>query len=243
MTQFVLSQSWWQFVLMAVICYFVGCFNFAVLISHLKKDDIRKIGSGNPGTMNMTRTYGLKVGVINFVCDGLKGGIPVLVVYFIYRNSVFEGTNVLVADFARYFCGTFVVIGHIFPITMRFKGGKGIASTLVVFSLGLACENWWFLPIAICLLAGIFYFIKFFEMGSMGSLMGVAVFSIWQLIILVLRYQQNLANVYVILTFMFILALNLLTWIAHKKNLYKLMAGEEHHTSIKSKKKNKKMTA
>ena len=52
-----------------------------------------------------------------------------LCAYFIFRNSVFAGTDVVVADVMRYFCGLFVVIGHIFPVTMKFKGGKGIAVT------------------------------------------------------------------------------------------------------------------
>ena len=48
------ADCWYWFVLAAVVCYFIGCFNFAVLISHFKKSDIRDIGSGNPGSMNMT---------------------------------------------------------------------------------------------------------------------------------------------------------------------------------------------
>ena len=76
---FDLSQNWWQFVLMAVVCYFIGCFNFARTISKFKKRDIAKIGSGNPGTMNMTREFGLKIGVITFLCDACKGGIPAVI--------------------------------------------------------------------------------------------------------------------------------------------------------------------
>ena len=55
MKELPLSQSWYWFVLMALVCYFVGCFNFAVLIAKTKHKDAHKIGSGNPGTMNMTR--------------------------------------------------------------------------------------------------------------------------------------------------------------------------------------------
>ena len=128
MTEFFVSEKWYYFIIAAAACYLVGCFNFAVIISQFKDRDIRKVGSGNPGTMNMMRTFGLKIGIINFFCDALKGGLPVLAVYFVFRNSVFAGTNVVVADVMRYFCGLFVVIGHIFPVTMKFKGGKGILS-------------------------------------------------------------------------------------------------------------------
>ena len=143
MKSLVFAQDWWQFLLMALICYGIGCVNFALVISRSKKKDITKMGSGNPGTMNMSREFGLKFGLLTFVCDAVKGGLPALISYFIYSGYVFDGTNVLVSDVTRYLCGMFVVIGHIFPVQMRFKGGKGIASTLGLFWFGLSCENAW----------------------------------------------------------------------------------------------------
>lgn len=109
MKSFSFAQNWWQFVIVAIVCYFIGCFNFARLISRSKNRDITKIGSGNPGTMNMSREFGLKVGLLTFLCDALKGGAPAVIVYFLYRGYVFEGTVTLVSDFARYFSGLFVV--------------------------------------------------------------------------------------------------------------------------------------
>ena len=83
MKEFVFSQGWWQFLVIAIVCYFIGCINFALIISRKKKNDITKIGSGNPGTMNMTREFGWKVGLLTFLCDLLKGGIPTLVIWLI----------------------------------------------------------------------------------------------------------------------------------------------------------------
>ncbi|MCD8040289.1 MAG: glycerol-3-phosphate acyltransferase [Clostridia bacterium] len=233
MKDFYISEMWWAFVVAAVLCYFIGCFNFAVLISRLKKNDIRTIGSGNPGTMNMMRSFGLKVGIFNFVCDALKGGVPVLIAYFVFRGYVFAGTDICVADFARYFCGVFVVIGHIFPVTMKFKGGKGIASTLGLFWFSLACETWWFIFIGLGILLLVLVYIALSEWGSMGSLLGVSIFSVWQAATFYLRYSANISQGWVIACFMMLVAINLLTWIAHHKNLYKLLGGEEHRTSIK----------
>lgn len=235
------SDCWYWFLLAAVCCYFIGCFNFAILISKFKKSDIRNVGSGNPGTMNMSRTFGLKIGVINFLCDAAKGAIPVIAGYFIFRGYVFAGTNVAVSDFARYFFGVFAVIGHIFPVTLKFKGGKGIASTLGLFWAALSCECWWYVFIGIGLLAAVFLYILFFEWGSMGSLIGVAAFSIWQGVIFFLRYGLPM-NGWVVGCFMIVLLINLLTWTAHHRNIYKLLAGEEHRTSVKGmvKKKLKK---
>ena len=233
MKAFDLSQIWWQLVLLAVICYFVGCFNFAVLISKLKRNDITKIGSGNPGTMNMSREFGLKVGLLTFFCDALKGGIPALVSYFIYRNYHFIDTAVCVGDFVRYFCGLFVVIGHIFPVTMRFKGGKGIASTLGLFWFSLSCESIWWLLIGFGVLLSLVLFIFLTEWGSLGSLFGVSTFSVIQLIIFISRYQIFSLNTYTVCLFIMIFAINVLTWGAHHKNLARLFSGEEHRTSLK----------
>lgn len=232
MKEFVLLQNWWQVVVWAIACYLIGCFNFALLISRMKKSDITKRGSGNPGTMNMSREFGLKIGVITFLCDALKGGIPALVSFFVYKNFVFAGTAVAVTDVSRYFCGLCVIIGHVFPVTMKFKGGKGIASTFGLFWLSLACENAWWLAIGFAIFWLIVLFITWTEWGSLGSLLGVSGFSIIQMVIMLLRYP-NVVNAYIITAYLLIFAINFLTWWAHRKNLARLFAGEEHHTSVK----------
>ncbi|MCH5142781.1 MAG: glycerol-3-phosphate acyltransferase [Clostridiales bacterium] len=234
-----LNSDLWCLAIVAVVSYLIGCFNFAVLISHIKKKDIRSEGSGNPGTMNMTRTFGLKIGAINFFCDVIKGGLPAVIVWIIFKDYCFEGTSVAVSDFMRYFCGVFVIIGHIFPVTMKFKGGKGIASTMGLFAFAIPCEpnGWWYFFIAVAILVGVLLYIIFTEWGSMGSLIGVSGLTIFQMILFILRYSGNLLNAWVISTFMVLLLINFLTWFAHRKNIYKLVAGEEHHTSVRKHKK------
>ncbi len=233
------SDCWYWFLLAAAVCYLIGCFNFAVLIARFKKKDIRHMGSGNPGTMNMTRSLGIKFGAINFFCDVAKGGVPALAAYFIFKNYCFAGTEVLVSDFARYFFGVFVIIGHIFPVTMKFKGGKGIASTMGLFVFALPCEEWWFIFIAIAFLALVLLYIAVTEWGSMGSLLGVSGLTVWQGAIFVVRYRAEIAdfNPYVIALLMILLVLNLLTWLRHQENITKLLAGEEHRTAVKKHKK------
>lgn len=231
MKVFEISQIWY-FAIAAVACYLVGCFNFAVLIARFKKKNIRQIGSGNPGTMNITRSFGLKIGAINFFCDVFKGGIPVLVAYFIFKDYVFENSSVTVSDFARYFFGLFVVIGHIFPVTMKFKGGKGIASTMGVFLFALPCEEWWFIFIAAVFLIGILFFILITTWGSMGSLIGVTSLSIFQACLFVKRYSFDLKNGWVIATLALLLMFTVLTWFAHRQNIIRLLAGEEHRTVV-----------
>ena len=233
------NSSLWCLAVAAVVCYLIGCFNFAVLISHIKKKDIRTEGSGNPGTMNMTRTFGLKIGAINFFCDVIKGGLPAVIGWIIFKDYCFEGTTVVVSDFMRYFCGVFVIIGHIFPVTMKFKGGKGIASTMGLFAFAIPCEpnGWWYFFIAVAYLVGVLLYITFTEWGSMGSLIGVSGLTIFQIVLFILRYSENLSNAWVVSIFMILLLINFLTWFAHRKNIYKLVAGEEHHTAVRKHKK------
>ena len=223
----------WYFAIAAVVCYLIGCFNFAVLIAHFKKKNIRDMGSGNPGTMNMTRSLGLKFGAINFFCDVFKGGFPVLAGYLIFKGYVFEGTEIAVSDFARYFFGLFVIIGHIFPVTMKFKGGKGIASTMGIFMFGLPCETWWYIFIVDGFLIGILFYIIYTEWGSMGSLIGITVPTIFQAIIFVKRYSALLLNGWCVAMLVVLLAINLLSWTAHHKNIFRLLAGEEHRTVVR----------
>ena len=240
MKVFNFSQNWWQFLIMAVVCYFIGCFNFARTISRFKKKDIAKIGSGNPGTMNMTREFGLKIGVITFLCDACKGGVPAVISYFLYRDYYFAETLVRVSDVTRYFCGVFVIVGHIFPVTMHFKGGKGIASTLGLFWFCLPCEWGWWALIGFGFLLFIVFFIFWTEWGSLGSLLGVTGFSIIQMVIFIRRYAALPHSGYIIWLYMLILVLNILTWCAHHANLARLFSGEERHTSIRKLAKKKK---
>lgn len=240
MKEIAFADFWYWMILMAVVCYFIGCINVAVIIAHARHKDVHKIGSGNPGSMNVSREFGLKVGLLNFLLDACKGGIPALVSYLICRGYKFEGTEILVSDLTRYFCGAFVILGHIYPVTMKFKGGKGIACTFGLFGFCLPCEEVWFLPIVIGGYLVVLFYIAFTEWGSMGSLIGVTCFSIWQGMIFFLRYQADLSSGWVVWLFMMILAINFLTWFAHRKNLIRLFSGEEHRTSVKKLSKGKR---
>ena len=230
------ADLWLWLLLVPVVCYLIGCFNFAVVISHKKHKDVRNMGSGNPGTMNMTREFGVAIGALTLFCDLLKGGLPVLVMYFLFRNSVFEGTDVVVSDFMRYYAGVFVVIGHIYPVTMNFKGGKGIGSTIGVFVFGISTEIWWaaFLMVFVYGFSIIAY-IVFTEWGSMGSLYGVSLGAIIQAVLFYLRYP-SLQNGWAVGMLLCLFALCLLTWFAHRANIARLLSGEEHHTSVRKKK-------
>ena len=123
----VFVKYWWQYLLMAVICYLVSNINYAIIFSHLiKKGDVRDYGSGNPGTTNMFRVYGLSMGVLTFVCDVLKGVLCSLLGYVIFNG--FGGVQA--ATTAGYIAAIFATWGHVFPVFYKFRGGKGVATCI-----------------------------------------------------------------------------------------------------------------
>lgn len=243
MNDFNVEKYWFILALMAAACYLIGSCNFAVIVSKMMGRDIRKIGSGNPGTMNMFREFGWGIAALTFFLDAFKGGIPALISYFVFKNYVFAGTGIIVSDVTRYLCGLFVIIGHIFPVFYKFKGGKGIASSLGLFWICLACEQWWYIFIGFAWLVLVLLYIVKIHWGSMGSLMGVAGFSIAQGVIFYLRYSAaaQLTSPWVICMFMMLLLYNVLTWVAHRKNIVRLVCGEEHLTGAGHKNKKKSL--
>ncbi len=102
--------------LLLVPAYFLGTFPSAVWIARSKGIDIQTVGSGNPGAANIARTLGTRWGVLVFILDGLKGAIPGGVGTLLDNRPL--GYSMVAA----------AVLGHMFPITRRFKGGKGVAT-------------------------------------------------------------------------------------------------------------------
>ena len=108
------------------VSYLAGSVNNAIIICRLLGYDIRSLGSGNPGAMNMIRSVGLWWGVLTLVMDALKGALPALAGWFFLGDFCsFEGSRI-----GACLCGLGVIAGHIFPVYYKFKGGKGVASTL-----------------------------------------------------------------------------------------------------------------
>ena len=103
----------------AVIAYFCGCFNGAVIVSkYILRDDIRSYGSGNAGLTNFYRTFGGSLTLAVLLTDVLKAVVAVLV-----GMALMGGT-----PFSKYWAGFFCLLGHMFPAMFHFKGGKGILS-------------------------------------------------------------------------------------------------------------------
>lgn len=100
----------------AVVGYFLGTFPSAVIVARANGIDITARGSGNPGASNVARTLGWKKGVVVYVLDALKGVAAVVI------------GRVVAGDAGGYWCAASAVVGHVFPVSRGFRGGKGVAT-------------------------------------------------------------------------------------------------------------------
>lgn len=212
----------WILLLISLAAYFIGNVNFAVLLSRSRNRDVRQMGSGNPGTMNMMRNFGAKMGILTLVLDILKGALPTFAAKMIFLDPALSGGNDVIVRMAMYAAGFAAVLGHIYPVTLRFKGGKGIATTLGVFLV----TN----PVLTLIAFGIsIIYIILFEYGSVGNLIMIT------LMCCIEGYKYNSvypADINLLVLCFLLLGMCFLTWFAHRSNLYRLMMGKEHKTRL-----------
>ncbi|MBR2391415.1 MAG: glycerol-3-phosphate 1-O-acyltransferase PlsY [Clostridia bacterium] len=209
---------WWQTILVIIVSYFCGNVSFARLISKAKNNDITKMGSGNPGSTNILRNYGLKFGVLNLALDMLKGFIPSIVSFYLF------GHNYVML----YIAGISSMLGHIYPVIFKFKGGKGIATMLGLF---LASN-----PIATLIMIAIGTVIwAIFEYGSVVSFLCITSLAVIEGI----KARTNLCLVDRKIVCLILFAIFVFTWYAHRKNIERLLLGKESKASLIKKTKKK----
>lgn len=120
-----------------VFAYLIGSVNFAIIFSiAFTKKDVRKIGSGNAGTTNVMRSAGFLPGALTFVCDALKGFIASFAGKMVFEYlSAQTQHNTFLPIYGAYICGLVCMLGHVFPVFYQFKGGKGVATSVGIFSV------------------------------------------------------------------------------------------------------------
>lgn len=184
-----------------LIPYIIGSFSFSFIIGKWFKNlDIRKYGSGNAGATNAVRVLGKKMGIIIGALDILKGMAAVLI-----------GLQ-LMGDIGGLIAGLFVVIGHDWSILLKFKGGKGIATsfgTLLVIHFPTAI---------ICMAIGLII-VFYTRYASLGFLTFLALTPIVSSLI-----SKNFS----IELFIFTTSLALLSVLRHKSNIERLLNGSEN---------------
>ena len=204
--------DWWKYLIVVVVSYFLGNISFARILSKRKNLDITKQGSGNPGTMNMLRTFGAGLGALTLVLDASKGVLAALLGFLLFGGDYSSTVSVT----GLYIGGLFVVLGHNFPVVYKFKGGKGVACILGVF---LVASPVW---VAICLVFA-FIYLYIFDYAAVASFI--------LLTILTFIEAQKFSHCLPISVLLFLLYF--MTIYAHRKNIKRLLLGNENKVNLK----------
>lgn len=181
----------------AVIGYLLGSIPFGLLLTRAAGlGDVRQIGSGNIGATNVLRTGNKKLAAATLLCDAFKGTAAVLI-----ANALWGYEASLVAGF-------FAFLGHLFPVWLGFKGGKGVATYIGVL-LGAA-------PLMMLLFAAIWLITAFVtKYSSLSALVAMLVIPIalW-----IMGPEK---------TALLVTALSIISWYMHRENIKRLLAGTE----------------
>ncbi|MDA0902010.1 MAG: glycerol-3-phosphate 1-O-acyltransferase PlsY [Proteobacteria bacterium] len=190
--------------LFLVLTYLIAAIPFGLLLSKiLAKKDVRKHGSGNIGATNVARVLGKKLGLVTLILDGAKGAVMIIIARQIFSNV----TNL---HLFLIFVAAIAVIAHIFPIYIKFKGGKGVATTIAVLlalnpMVGLAAVISWIV---------IFLIGKISAVSSISSIVIATIFAV--------IYGATTPEI-ILYTF-----LAMLITVRHKENICRLLSGKEN---------------
>ncbi len=189
-------------ILFPIASYLIGAIPFGLLIGKAVGVDVRSAGSKNIGATNVNRLLGKRLGLATLILDCLKGFLPIFLASLMIGES--GDDSLLIMS-----CGILAVIGHMFPVYLGFRGGKGVATALGVF-LFLS-------PVAILISFAVFILaVGGTGFVSAGSLLASALFPMW---LWLMGYPIS-----VILTSLIIAVL---IWIKHHENIVRLIHGEE----------------
>lgn len=204
------------YIVVAILAYFLGSISFSVIFGKkIAGIDVREQGSKNAGATNTLRTAGKKAAIFTLICDILKGIVAVLIGFVV--GLWFENIDrALLIQIA----GICVVTGHVFPIFFKFKGGKGVATSLGVlliinWQIGLIC-----LVFAIVIMA-------LTRMVSAGSILAAILFPVLTIFI----HQNYIVDGGNYIVFGVILAAIVI--ILHRSNIQRILSGKENKLSFK----------
>nr|WP_264376174.1 glycerol-3-phosphate 1-O-acyltransferase PlsY [Wolbachia endosymbiont (group B) of Sphaerophoria taeniata] len=181
-----------------VLSYILGSIPFSLIIAKINGINLREVGSGNIGATNVARTGNKRLAVLTLFLDSLKGFVGV------YTAQQFCDNN----DFYIYVSAILAVLGHMFPIWLRFNGGKGVATTLGVLvalniSIALAFVFVWLI---------VFFIFRYSSLASLAANAAAVIASFF--------FQKEL--------FLILLTVAILIFLKHYKNIANLLQGREH---------------
>ncbi len=194
----------WQLVIFTFICgYLSGSVPYGLLLGKMfGLGDIRKAGSGNIGATNVLRVGGKKLAILTLLLDGLKGAIPVLIAGRVHMDYA------IVAAFGAF-------IGHLFPVWLRFKGGKGVA-----VALGISFALSWKVGLILCLI-----WLAVALVSKYSSLSALVAFGLSPIVAGLMTADIQ------IITVLFFIAV--MVWAKHHGNIRRLLDGSESKINLK----------
>ncbi len=200
-----------------VLSYVLGSLNFAVIFSKLfAKKDVRDFGSGNAGMTNVMRVFGVLPGLLTFLFDVLKGFAACYIGKFLVFQYLAEKNpeSIFYAPvYGALLCGLFCMLGHVFPVFFRFKGGKAVAVSVGIFYVA----HWQAITAALIIFVLLLLITRIISVSSLTATVTVFVVS------LIIPPQSGSHLVAVIITFI----MCLIVFIKHKENIARLIKGEE----------------
>ena len=212
-------QLWGWALFVAVVAYFCGCFNGAVIVSkYILHDDVRTHGSGNAGLTNFYRTFGGPLTFVVILCDVLKAVAAISFSKLIAAPIIVVGSETIGFALAEYWAGLFCLLGHMFPCMFHFKGGKGILSGGAIAIM----IDW---RIALVVWGGFLLLAVLTRYVSLGSCWAGASFPFATWFV----YQD------VLLTILAVVIGGLILWM-HRGNIVRLVHGNENKFSLHRKK-------
>ena len=189
-------------ILCILVAYLVGAIPFGLILSMGSGIDIRSQGSKNIGATNVSRLLGKKLGILTLVADVAKGFLPMYIVAMFLPET--PQKNIIVA-----LCGAATVLGHMFPVYLGFKGGKGVATALGVFA--------YLAPLGVLVCLAVFVAaVALSGFVSLGSLLGALT------VIPVLWFSGE--PLWKLLLAVFVVAM---IWLKHHQNISRLLKGTE----------------
>ncbi|MHC4094139.1 MAG: glycerol-3-phosphate 1-O-acyltransferase PlsY [Planctomycetota bacterium] len=207
---------------LALGAYLIGATPFGVLIGRTRGVDIRTVGSGNIGATNVGRQLGWKYGVLVFLLDVLKGMVPTILAG---RLLVGLADSAELSEPNRYLCwlgiGAACVVGHTWPVYLRFRGGKGVATSLGV-ALGIYPELTYPALIAMAVWIIVVAATRYVSLGSMAG--GIALPGAFAAISSS-RQDGVFSDAWPLLLFSLLLCG--LVLVRHRSNLGRLLSGTE----------------
>jgi glycerol-3-phosphate acyltransferase PlsY len=205
-----------------IIAYLLGSIPFGLIIARAHGKDLRSIGSGNIGATNVARALGRRWAYFCFLLDVLKGTLPMLAIMLLNQNLFTHAQDKrAILLFLWLAAGCAAILGHIFPIYLKFKGGKGVAT-----SLGVALGLWPYYTICASLAIIIWVIvILIWRYVSLASITASIAFPIILILEIILKPTWNFGDLWPLL--IAAIAIPLMVIIRHRDNIKRLIEGTE----------------